>query len=91
MRPPRLMAPRGFGLPYGGVDELALRLVKAGFNSLELFDGVTADDLVGEGFAAEEASDVIARFGRYPSRNAALGRDSTPEEAEFLKREGVGW
>jgi N utilization substance protein A len=45
----------------GLADELALRLVKAGFNSLELFDGVVADDLVGEGFAAEEAADVIAR------------------------------
>jgi uncharacterized protein (DUF924 family) len=29
---------------------------------------------------------VIARFGRFPHRNAALGRASTPEEAEFLKR-----
>lgn len=28
--------------------------------------------------------DVIARFGRFPHRNAALGRTSTPEEAAFL-------
>lgn len=28
--------------------------------------------------------DVIARFGRFPHRNATLGRDSTPEEAEYL-------
>ena len=28
--------------------------------------------------------DVIARFGRFPGRNAALGRESTPEELEFL-------
>lgn len=33
---------------------------------------------------------VIAQFGRYPSRNAALGRESTPEETEFLKA-GGGW
>jgi uncharacterized protein (DUF924 family) len=26
----------------------------------------------------------IARFGRYPHRNAVLGRDSTPEEASYL-------
>ena len=32
--------------------------------------------------------DVIARFGRFPHRNAALGRDSTPEEVEFLKTPG---
>ncbi len=30
--------------------------------------------------------DIIARFGRYPHRNAVLGRASTPEEAEFLDR-----
>jgi uncharacterized protein (DUF924 family) len=28
--------------------------------------------------------DVIARFGRHPHRNAALGRQSTPEELEYL-------
>ena len=30
------------------------------------------------------ARDVIARFGRYPHRNAALGRISTPEEATYI-------
>lgn len=30
--------------------------------------------------------DVIARFGRHPHRNEALGRRSTPEELEFLAR-----
>ena len=29
--------------------------------------------------------DIVARFGRFPHRNAVLGRQSTPEEAEFLK------
>ena len=28
---------------------------------------------------------VISRFSRFPGRNAVLGRDSTPEELEFLK------
>ena len=32
--------------------------------------------------------DIIARFGRFPHRNAVLGRASTPEEAEFLQRPG---
>jgi uncharacterized protein (DUF924 family) len=31
---------------------------------------------------------IIDRFGRYPHRNAALGRASTPEEIEFLKTPG---
>jgi len=29
--------------------------------------------------------DIIARFGRFPHRNAVLGRASTPEEIEFLR------
>ena len=29
--------------------------------------------------------DIIARFGRFPHRNAALGRASTEEEAAFLQ------
>jgi uncharacterized protein (DUF924 family) len=32
--------------------------------------------------------DVIRRFGRFPHRNVALGRASTPEEIEFLKQPG---
>lgn len=30
--------------------------------------------------------DIIARFGRFPARNAAIGRASTSEEQEFLNR-----
>jgi uncharacterized protein (DUF924 family) len=33
---------------------------------------------------ARKHYDVIARFGRFPHRNATLGRESTPEEAEYL-------
>jgi uncharacterized protein (DUF924 family) len=33
---------------------------------------------------AEQHRDWIARFGRFPQRNAALGRASTPEERSFL-------
>ena len=32
--------------------------------------------------------DIIARFGRFPHRNAILGRVSTPEEMEFLQQPG---
>lgn len=32
--------------------------------------------------------EVIARFGRFPHRNAILGRESTPEEIDFLKQPG---
>jgi uncharacterized protein (DUF924 family) len=32
--------------------------------------------------------EVIARFGRFPHRNAILGRESTPEEKAFLEEPG---
>lgn len=32
--------------------------------------------------------EVIERFGRFPHRNKILGRESTPEEEEFLKQPG---
>jgi uncharacterized protein (DUF924 family) len=32
--------------------------------------------------------DIIRRFGRFPHRNAILGRASTPEELEFLRQPG---
>jgi uncharacterized protein (DUF924 family) len=31
---------------------------------------------------------IIARFGRFPHRNALLGRESTPEEQAFLNEPG---
>ncbi|MEJ7137158.1 DUF924 family protein [Amphibiibacter pelophylacis] len=31
---------------------------------------------------------IIDRFGRYPHRNAILGRTSTPEELDFLQQPG---
>jgi uncharacterized protein (DUF924 family) len=33
---------------------------------------------------------IIARFGRFPHRNAILGRKSTPEELQFLAEGGFG-
>jgi uncharacterized protein (DUF924 family) len=42
------------------------------------------------GFAnyAERHQAVVARFGRFPHRNAILGRASTPEEMAFLREPG---
>ncbi|TMV35197.1 DUF924 domain-containing protein, partial [Thioclava sp. BHET1] len=34
--------------------------------------------------------EVIRRFGRFPHRNAALGRETTAEEAAFLEAGGYG-
>ena len=37
---------------------------------------------------AEAHRDIVLRFGRFPHRNAVLGRDSTAEELAFLKEPG---
>jgi uncharacterized protein (DUF924 family) len=37
---------------------------------------------------ARKHHEVIERFGRYPHRNALLGRPSTPEELDFLLQPG---
>lgn len=49
--------------------------------SLELFTplGDQAFDF------ARQHQEIIARFGRFPHRNAILGRTATPEEQEFLR------
>jgi uncharacterized protein (DUF924 family) len=39
---------------------------------------------------AEEHRDVIRRFGRFPHRNAALGRTSTPDELAYLAQPDAG-
>jgi uncharacterized protein (DUF924 family) len=48
---------------------------------VELFRGLGNED--GLKYAVEHR-DIIARFGRFPHRNRALGRETTPEEADFL-------
>ncbi len=40
---------------------------------------------------AQRHLDVIERFGRFPHRNAALGRSSTEEEAAYLKQPDAGF
>jgi len=43
-----------------------------------------------EGFVdyAEKHREIVRRFGRFPHRNAILGRASTPEELAFLQTPG---
>jgi uncharacterized protein (DUF924 family) len=40
---------------------------------------------------ASRHRDVIARFGRFPHRNAALGRVNTPAEEDYLAQPGAGF
>ena len=56
--------------------------------SLEKF-GALGDEKI-MAFARDHAA-VIDTYGRFPSRNAALGRRSTPEEDAYLARPDAGW
>lgn len=40
---------------------------------------------------ARQHHDVVQRFGRFPSRNAALGRETTEAEREFLAQSDLHW
>ncbi len=40
---------------------------------------------------AHKHQDVIRRFGRFPHRNAILGRTSTPDELAYLAQPGAGF
>jgi uncharacterized protein (DUF924 family) len=56
--------------------------------SVRLFRKLAAEHPATAGYVeyAEHHMDVIRRFGRFPHRNAVLGRASTSEETEFLQR-----
>jgi uncharacterized protein (DUF924 family) len=66
-------------LPFEHAEDLAAQR-----RSLELFGARDPGNLEW----ARRHHDIIARFGRFPHRNAALGRESTPEEIEFLRQPG---
>jgi uncharacterized protein (DUF924 family) len=57
--------------------------------SLRLFGALAQEGLAEPLVWAQKHYDVIARFGRYPHRNEALGRASTSEELDFLRQPGA--
>jgi uncharacterized protein (DUF924 family) len=74
-------------LPFEHAEDLALQRL-----CLDLFEGLRSDPAsAGTIDYARRHLEIIARFGRFPHRNAALGRDSTPEEIEFLRHSGSGF
>jgi len=66
-------------LPFEHAEDRAVQR-----RSLELFAARDPENLEW----ARRHHEIVERFGRFPHRNAALGRKSTPEEVEFLKRPG---
>jgi uncharacterized protein (DUF924 family) len=71
-------------LPFEHAEDLALQ-----DRSVELFATLEAYPAT-KGLAewAEKHRVIVRRFGRFPHRNAALGRASTPEEIAFLQEPG---
>ena len=73
-----------FYLPFEHAEDLAQQ-----DRSVALFRALAAETASGGAGElveyAEKHRNVIARFGRFPHRNAVLGRESTAEELEFLR------
>jgi uncharacterized protein (DUF924 family) len=53
--------------------------------AMRLFGQLDDEKLIGY---ARAHHDIVARFGRFPHRNAVLGRASTAEELAFLREPG---
>src|SRR3712207_7646126 len=53
--------------------------------SVELFRRLGGSESDSSSYAVRHM-EIIERFGRFPHRNEVLGRQTTPEEAEFLTR-----
>ena len=71
-------------LPFEHAEDLAMQ-----DRSIELFSALEAfPETKGLVEWAERHRAVIRRFGRFPHRNEALGRESTPDEIAFLQEPG---
>src|SRR5918992_5658581 len=78
-----------FWLPLGHSEDLALQ-ERSVRHAQEEAAKVPSHRKAGAEFEVSQAKatrDVIARFGRHPHRNEILGRESTPEELEYLRTE----
>jgi len=57
--------------------------------SVSLFDALGEDEESRRVYDyAVRHREIVDRFGRFPHRNETLGRESTPEEREFLEQPG---
>lgn len=55
--------------------------------NLDLFKSMAKENPLAYAVAQKRFA-AIEKFGRFPERNAALGRESTPEELEYLEKSG---
>ena len=71
-------------LPFEHAEDLAAQR-----RAVALFAGLAGDpDSPGAIDYAHRHCNIISRFGRFPHRNAILGRESTAEEKVFLSQPG---
>ena len=72
-------------LPFEHAEDLAHQRT-----AVQLFQQLAIDEPAHTDLVtwAQRHLDVIARFGRFPHRNAALGRPSTDDERSFLQGPG---
>lgn len=79
-------------LPFEHAEDIALQQQSVAlFENLHAQQGAVAPTLAGMRDYAIRHRDVIARFGRFPHRNAILGRISTAEECAYLREPGAGF
>ena len=79
-------------LPLEHAEDLALQQQCVGlFETLATDAGPHRDALAGALDYARRHHDVIARFGRFPHRNAILGRPDSSEEQAYLQQPGSGF
>jgi uncharacterized protein (DUF924 family) len=77
-----------FVLPLGHAEDLALqergvRYCEEWAKAMPASQQALAQGALGQ---ARRHRDVIARFGRFPTRNEVLGRASTPEERAYVEQ-----
>ena len=73
------MLPAFFYLPFEHSEDMADQEL-----SVTLFNALGGDWVK----YADEHHEIIKRFGRFPHRNPQLGRETTPEERQFLEGGG---
>lgn len=84
-------------LPFEHAEDLALQeQAVALFARLRQQHGDHASPALRKGLDslldyARRHHEVIAHYGRFPHRNAILGRASTPAEQDYLRRPGAGF
>lgn len=96
LRVARNIVDHGFNVPLRPVERWFAYLpfehaedIAAQRRSVALFESLAGDpESAGTIDYARRHYSIISRFGRFPHRNAILGRDSTSEELAFLSQPG---